>query len=89
MKTRAERRHHNERVKHKFYKSLLQMDWYDKEDAIHRAHFYDTRHPCSCYMCGNPRKAWKDKTMQEKKFEEININHEIIAVSSNGRIVGS
>ena len=25
---------------------------------------------CSCYMCGNPRRYWKDKTMQEKKQDE-------------------
>lgn len=24
---------------------------------------------CSCHMCGNPRKHWKDKTMQEKKAD--------------------
>lgn len=24
---------------------------------------------CSCYMCGNPRKHWKEKTMQEKKAD--------------------
>jgi hypothetical protein len=25
---------------------------------------------CSCYGCGNPRKYFKDKTIQEKKFDE-------------------
>lgn len=25
---------------------------------------------CSCHMCGNPRKWWNEKTMQELKFEE-------------------
>lgn len=25
---------------------------------------------CSCWMCGNPRKFFKDKTIQEKRFEE-------------------
>lgn len=23
---------------------------------------------CSCYMCGNPRKWWKEKTLQERIF---------------------
>lgn len=27
-----------------------------------------TRHPCSCYMCGNPRKWWDEQTQQEQKF---------------------
>ena len=25
---------------------------------------------CSCSMCGNPRKQFKDKTIQEKKEDE-------------------
>jgi len=25
----------------------------------------------NCVMCGNPRKIWKEKTIQEKKFDEI------------------
>jgi hypothetical protein len=24
---------------------------------------------CSCHMCGNPRKHWKEKTIQEKRFD--------------------
>jgi hypothetical protein len=28
-------------------------------------------HNCSCYMCGNPRKWWKQKTIQEKKMDEF------------------
>jgi len=26
---------------------------------------------CSCHMCGNPRKHWKEKTLQEKKADEF------------------
>jgi len=29
-----------------------------------------TPHLCSCYMCGNPRKWWDQKTIQEKKMDE-------------------
>lgn len=25
---------------------------------------------CSCWMCGNPRKYWKQKTIQELRFEQ-------------------
>ena len=28
-------------------------------------------HNCSCHMCGNPRKWWKEKTIQEKKMDEF------------------
>lgn len=24
---------------------------------------------CSCHMCGNPRKYWKQRTIQELKFD--------------------
>ena len=24
---------------------------------------------CSCHMCGNPRKYWKEKTIQERRNE--------------------
>ena len=24
-----------------------------------------------CVMCGNPRKVWKEKTIQEKRFDEV------------------
>ena len=30
-----------------------------------------TRQPCSCYMCGNPRKHFGELTRQEKKQDEI------------------
>ncbi len=30
----------------------------------------DTPHPCSDYCCGNPRKHFHEKTIQEKKSEE-------------------
>ena len=23
---------------------------------------------CSCYMCGNPRRRWREKTLKEKQF---------------------
>jgi hypothetical protein len=29
----------------------------------------ETRQPCSCHMCGNARKLWKQKSLKEKKFE--------------------
>ena len=26
---------------------------------------------CSCYMCGNPRKHWKQVSFKELKFKEV------------------
>lgn len=71
-KSRAERRHHHHRMLEKvkdfsFYKYGF---WTEEEKLQHQKRMAETRKPCSCYMCGNPRKHWKDKTMQEKKFDE-------------------
>ncbi len=71
-KSRAERRHHHHRMLEKvkdftFYKYGI----WDEEDKLqHQRKIAETRTPCSCDMCGNPRRRWKDKTMQEKRFEE-------------------
>jgi hypothetical protein len=37
---------------------------------LNKHHAMDCGNP-SCIMCGNPRKIWKEKTIQEKKFDEI------------------
>lgn len=75
MRSRAERRHHHERMKNR----VKRFDWlkpkywfWSEEDRqLHIKKMAETRHPCSCWMCGNPRHHQKDKlTMQEKKFNE-------------------
>ena len=46
--------------------------------------YTETRQPCSCSSCGNPRKHFQEKTIQEIKFdistkeelEELNENRE-------------
>lgn len=63
MSKRAERRHHLKRMKSKA-KSVY---WYNEPDkAITLANHLAS---CSCSRCGNPRKYYKEKTIQEKKFE--------------------
>ena len=73
-KTRAERRHHHQRMldRVKSFHWLKKKFWNGSEDEreLHLKKIAETRHPCSCHMCGNPRKHWKDKTMQEHRFEE-------------------
>ena len=73
-KSRAERRHHHNRMIDKVKKfdwlSPKYWFWTEEERQLHIKKMAETRKPCSCYMCGNPRKHWKDKTMQEHRFEE-------------------
>ena len=70
---RSRRRHEVERRRIWWYKRLLSTHYSvptesDKtlfrKMACSRA---NTGTPCSCYMCGNPRKHWDEKTRQEKK----------------------
>ena len=73
-KSRAERRHHHQRMIDRVKEFwFLKADQYwgtEEKRQKHIRKMAETRKPCSCYMCGNPRKHWKDKTMQEHRFEE-------------------
>lgn len=48
------------------YKKIIQV-WIGKEPSPKQVgHLYQTHgKPCSCYMCGNPRKFLKKRTRQE------------------------
>lgn len=75
MRTRSERRHHHWRMvnKTKGFKWLKDLkEWFD-DDGVDRKIkcVAENRKKCSCLMCGNPRKYWKEKTIQEKRFEAV------------------
>ena len=73
MRTRAERRHHHTRMLEKVKKFFMYQNyfWSEEEKLEHQRKVAETRKPCSCWMCGNPRRHQKDKkTMQEKRFEQ-------------------
>ncbi|MEZ4829423.1 MAG: hypothetical protein R3C61_24535 [Bacteroidia bacterium] len=59
---RAIRRHHRERLlyKRKNYHTA-------QRHGGNSPSVVNTPRPCSCALCGNPRKYWKEKTYQEKK----------------------
>lgn len=71
-KSRAERRHHHNRMIDKVKSFHWFKSWgLTEEDVDYKCkRMAETRKPCSCYMCGNPRKHWKDKTIQEHRFDE-------------------
>lgn len=72
-RSRAFRRHHHKRM----VERVKRFDWIKSFKAYYTPeeldqfvkHLAETRHPCSCYMCGNARKMWKQKTMQEIKMD--------------------
>jgi hypothetical protein len=62
------------------FQELKKKLWVQKIFSKHRAHdltdadigvYAHTPHLCSCYMCGNPRKWWDQKTIQEKKMDDF------------------
>ncbi len=68
MSKRAERRHHYQRLKKN------RSHYWGGDNCEGRcAVLANTPTPCSCYMCGNPRKYFKEVTRKEKQFN----NHEL------------
>lgn len=78
---RAWRRSQEKRIEKKAFKKFKISDTYywDANNAaeknallLQRAKVEkDTMARCSCYMCGNARKWWKEETLQEKIFKDI------------------
>lgn len=42
---------------------------------FHKKHALNCGDP-KCHMCGNPRKFFKEKTMQEKRFEQVKLHED-------------
>ncbi|MTH94752.1 hypothetical protein E1297_01780 [Roseibium sp. RKSG952] len=55
---RADRRHHNARMKRK----ARRLYPHDEKGTLS-----DHLASCSCYMCGNPRKYFGERTLQERR----------------------
>lgn len=67
---RAERRLAAKRMKAKAKEKL--KAWGYKDDSLTDrmiGKHADNMAICSCDMCGNPRKVWGKKTIQERRFE--------------------
>ncbi len=67
MRSRALRRHNAMRIKNK-----VKRYWtcWDPSDTRWVGILARSKAKCSCWMCGNPRKTFKEITFQEKKFLE-------------------
>lgn len=67
MRSRAIRRHHEERVKARVRRYYGGMAMGSPRHTGKIAH---ARSLCSCWMCGNPRRHWKEVTVQEMRAEQ-------------------
>lgn len=78
MKTRAERRHHHKRMLEKV-KNFSIYEWFfwtEEDKKRHQHKVAETRKPCSCHACRNPRhsdyhKGEEKLTMQERKAPRV------------------
>lgn len=67
---RALRRHHVARLKRNrlgYYGGYTRR-LSKKEQERHLGILSRTAQLCSCYMCGNPRRYWKEMTMAERRL---------------------
>lgn len=69
-RTGAFRRHHRDRVKNNYLDKLRSSYSYSGNETTEewiflRSQMFNTRTSCSCYMCGNPRKHFNEKTYPE------------------------
>lgn len=75
-RNRAHRRHHRERLIFKRVKQrpswFLNLDHHAQPDRFHakqRGRLASTPTPCSCWMCGNPRRHLNQRTLAEHKAD--------------------
>ena len=73
---RAMRRHHHNRLKRK------RKTYYDLFDDEENYILSETPAPCSCWLCGNPRKTFKEKTVQEKRAD-VDMHMDVLDLDIN------
>lgn len=59
---------------HKLSSSMHNWRYLTQPHRNHKKHIFNCGDP-SCYMCGNPRKWFKEPTIQEKKFLQDKFHH--------------
>ena len=74
MRTRAERRHNAEKFKLRCRAYIRNHFTFGSEELTFDVKFVGkltrNRKPCSCFMCGNPRKYFNEKTVRERRQEQ-------------------
>lgn len=79
MRGRAYRRYQLRRMRRRGFELFRWWVFYSTEDAKEMAQMYAiTRHRCSAVCCGNPRKWFGEKTMQEREADEAFLLEESI-----------
>ena len=66
MRSRAIRRHHLDRMK---VRVRHYYGGHAAGDARQLGRLASSRTPCSCFMCGNPRRRLGERTLQERRAD--------------------
>ncbi|CAM2193256.1 conserved protein of unknown function [Paraburkholderia kururiensis] len=69
MHGRAERRAQRARLKAKRRQYQIWSDAFARPD-VWLGSYVDTPTPCSCWMCGNPRHHFHERTIQERRWRQ-------------------
>lgn len=81
-RTKSERIHHKNRIKKRVIK-YVKNEWGYKDSEIKElVKFSETRQRCSCYMCGNQRKHFNKKTIQEQREEQDDLDYNLNEISN-------
>ena len=71
FRTRAYRLHQRERIRAKRMREIFsQWDRIVPDERI-IGKYLNTPKPCSCPMCGNPRRHFGQRTVQERRAEGL------------------
>lgn len=72
MRSKAWRRHQKFRMRERAKRHLMSWAFFSREDAIKQVRYMaDNMKMCSGPCCGNPRKWFGEKTIQERKAKEV------------------
>lgn len=72
IRGRAYRRWRHKQLVHKHLSRIVREQSLDLDTARKYAAMRAiTPHPCSCPMCGNPRRHFGEKTIQEKRADQM------------------
>ncbi len=74
MRTRDFRRHNSEKFRRHCRKLIKKTLSVSSENLANNKKFvgklFRNRKICSCFMCGNPRKYFNEKTVKERRQEQ-------------------
>lgn len=68
---RANRRHHTERMKARYFRKERLRPYWRCDEAKAAGIYANHGCNCSCWMCGNPRRKLGERTMQERRRSAV------------------